>query len=149
MLANAMNDEALPIYGDGKNVRDWIFVDDHCRGIWKAYEKGRSGDVYNIGARNERQNIDVVRSLLDALDKPHSLITYVTDRLGHDRRYAIDPTKAETELGWKPLVKWEDGLRMTIDWYRENQPWVDHIRNGDYRNYYRAMYGTALGGREV
>jgi len=144
MIANAMNDDPLPVYGDGKNVRDWIFVDDHCRAIWKAYESGRSGEAYNIGSRNEKQNIDVVRSLLDALGKPHSLITYVTDRLGHDRRYAIDPTKTEDELGWKPLVKWEDGLRLTIDWYRENQAWVDHIRNGEYRNYYRSMYGTAL-----
>ena len=144
MVANAMNDDPLPVYGDGKNVRDWIYVDDHCRGIWKAYERGRSGEVYNIGARNEKQNIDVVRSILDALSKPHSLITYVTDRLGHDRRYAIDPTKTESELGWKPEVTWEDGLRMTIDWYRENQSWVDHIRNGDYRNYYKSMYGTTL-----
>ena len=144
MIANAMNDDPLPVYGDGKNVRDWIFVDDHCRAIWKAYENGRAGEAYNIGSRNEKQNIDVVRSLLDALGKPHSLITYVTDRPGHDRRYAIDPTKTEDELGWKPLVKWEDGLRITIDWYRENQAWVNHIRNGDYRNYYRSMYGTAL-----
>lgn len=144
MIANAMNDDPLPVYGDGKNVRDWIFVDDHCRGIWKAYEKGVAGEAYNLGARNEHPNIDVVRSLLDTLGKPHSLITFVTDRLGHDRRYAIDPTKAESELGWKPLVTWEDGLRMTVDWYRENQAWVDHIRNGEYRNYYKTMYGTSL-----
>ncbi len=144
MIANAMNDDPLPVYGDGKNVRDWIFIDDHCRAILKAYQIGRSGEVYNIGSRNEKQNIDVVHSLLDALDKPRSLITYVTDRLGHDRRYAIDPTKAETELDWKPLVKWDEGLRITIDWYRKNQEWVDHIRNGEYRSYYHAMYGTAL-----
>lgn len=144
MIANAINSDPLPVYGDGKNVRDWIYVDDHCRGIWKAYERGRSGEAYNIGARNEQQNIDVVRSLLDALGKPHDLIAFVTDRLGHDRRYAIDPTKAETELDWKPLVSWEDGLRRTIEWYRENRAWVDHIRNGEYKNYYRTMYGTAL-----
>lgn len=144
MIANAINNDPLPVYGDGKNVRDWIYVDDHCRGIWKAYEQGRSGEAYNIGARNEQQNIDVVRSLLDALGKPHDLIAFVTDRLGHDRRYAIDPTKAETELDWKPLVSWEDGLRRTIEWYRENRAWVDHIRNGEYKNYYRTMYGTAL-----
>ena len=144
MIANAMNDDPLPVYGDGKNVRDWIFVDDHCRAIWSAYEKGRSGDVYNIGSRNEKQNIEVVTSLLDTLDKPHSLITFVTDRLGHDRRYAIDPEKSETELGWRPQVTWEDGLQTTIDWYRNNQAWVDHIRNGEYKNYYKAMYGTAL-----
>jgi dTDP-glucose 4,6-dehydratase len=144
MIANAMNDDPLPVYGDGKNVRDWIYVDDHCSAIWKAYEKGVSGDVYNIGVRNVIRNIDVVHSLLDALGKPRSLVKYVTDRLGHDRRYAIDPTKAETELGWTPKVSWEEGLRMTIDWYRENQSWVNHIRNGDYRNYYKSMYGTAL-----
>jgi dTDP-glucose 4,6-dehydratase len=144
MIANAMNDDPVPVYGDGRNVRDWIFVDDHCRAILKAYESGRSGEAYNIGSRNERENIDVVRSVLDVMGKPHTLISFVTDRLGHDRRYAIDPTKTETELDWKPQVGWEDGLRITIDWYRENQDWVDHIRNGDYRNYYKAMYGTDL-----
>lgn len=144
MIANAMNDEPLPVYGDGKNVRDWIFVDDHCRAIWMAYEKGRSGEAYNIGARNERQNIDVVRSLLDALGKPHSLIKFVEDRLGHDRRYAIDPTKTEIELGWLPRVSWEQGLDLTIRWYRENQAWVDHVRSGDYRKYYKTVYGSDL-----
>jgi len=144
MIANAMNDEPLPVYGDGKNVRDWIYVDDHCRAIWLAFKKGASGEVYNIGARNERQNIDVIRSLLDALRKPHSLIKFVTDRLGHDRRYAIDPTKAETELGWKPQLTWEQGLDRTINWYRENSAWVDRIRSGDYREYYQKTYGSAL-----
>lgn len=145
MISNAMNDEPLPIYGDGRNVRDWIYVDDHCRAVWLAYEKGKSGEAYNIGARNERQNIEVVRSILDLVDKPHSLISFVTDRLGHDRRYAIDPAKSETELGWKPLVGWEEGLSKTIGWYRENQNWVDHIRNGEYRDYYRSIYGKPLG----
>ena len=144
MIANAINDDPLPVYGDGKNVRDWIFVDDHCRAIWKAYESGRSGEAYNIGSRNEKYNIDVVRSILDALGKPHSLITFVTDRLGHDRRYAIDPSKVENELGWKPAMTWENGLQTTIDWYLNNQQWVDHIRNGEYRNYYKAMYGSEL-----
>ncbi len=144
MIANAMNDEPLPVYGDGKNVRDWIYVDDHCRAIWLAYEEGKSGEAYNIGARNEQYNIDVVKSLLDSLGKPHSLINYVTDRLGHDRRYAIDPAKAETELGWKPLTTWEQGLATTIEWYRDNQDWVNRIRNGEYRNYYKAMYGASL-----
>ncbi|MEP6849113.1 MAG: dTDP-glucose 4,6-dehydratase [Acidobacteriota bacterium] len=144
MIANAMNDEPLPVYGDGTNVRDWIYVDDHARAIWLAYEKGNSGEAYNIGARNERQNLDVVTSILDALEKPHSLIKYVTDRLGHDRRYAIDPAKAETELGWTPRVAWKDGLRQTIDWYRENQDWVERIRNGEYREYYKAMYSARL-----
>ena len=141
MIANAMHDEPLPVYGDGKNVRDWIFVDDHCAAIWQAYKRGVSGEVYNIGARNERENIEVVTAILDALGRPHSLITYVTDRLGHDRRYAIDPQKAETKLGWKPAVKWEEGLERTIRWYRDHQAWVDHIRNGEYRDYYRKMYG--------
>ena len=144
MTANALNDEPLPVYGDGKNVRDWIYVDDHCRAVWLAHEKGASGSVYNIGARNERRNIDVVKSLLDALGRPHSLIKFVADRLGHDRRYAIDPSRAESELGWKPQRSWKDGLSSTLDWYRENQEWVDHIRNGEYRQYYRAMYGVNL-----
>lgn len=144
MIANAINDQPLPVYGDGKNVRDWIHVDDHCRAIWLAYEKGRSGEAYNVGSRNERENIDVVRSILSALGKPESLIKFVDDRLGHDRRYAIDPSKTENELGWRPLVKWEDGLASTIDWYRENQTWVDHIRSGDYRDYYDRMYSARL-----
>jgi dTDP-glucose 4,6-dehydratase len=144
MIANAMNNEPLPVYGDGKNVRDWIYVDDHCRAIWLAYKKGGSGEAYNIGARNERRNIDVVKSLLDSLGKPHTLIKYVTDRPGHDRRYAIDPTKAETELGWTPSLTWEDGLSRTIDWYRENQDWVGNIRNGAYRDYYKNLYAARL-----
>lgn len=145
MIANAMNDEPLPVYGDGKNVRDWIFVEDHCRAVWLANAKGKAGEVYNIGSRNERQNIDVVRSLLDALGKPHLLIKFVDDRLGHDRRYAIDPAKAETELGWQPQISWEKGLEITIQWYRENQAWVEHVRTGDYRDYYDSMYGSRLG----
>ena len=149
MIANAMRDEPLPVYGDGKNVRDWIYVDDHCRAIWLAFLKGAKGEAYNIGARNEQQNLDVVRSILDALGKPHSLIKFVTDRLGHDRRYAIDPAKAEGELGWKPQVAWRDGLERTIDWYRENQAWVDHIRNGDYMRYYSDMYGERLASNSV
>lgn len=144
MIANAMHDEPLPVYGDGMNVRDWIYVDDHCRGIWLAYEKGRAGEAYNIGARNELHNIDVVKTILDALGKPHSLIQFVTDRLGHDRRYAIDPTKAEAELGWKPQVSWQNGLASTIRWYQENQNWVEHIRSGDYREYYQQMYAKRL-----
>lgn len=145
MIANAVNDEPLPVYGDGKNVRDWIYVDDHCRGIWAAYERGASGEAYNLGSRNERQNIDVVTSILDALGKPHSLIKYVTDRLGHDRRYAIDATKAEQELGFRPEMSWENGLRATIDWYLNNREWVEEIRSGEYRNYYQKMYGSSLG----
>ncbi len=145
MIANALNDEPLPVYGDGQNVRDWIFVEDHCRAIFLAYEKGSSGAVYNIGARNEQKNLDVVKSILDALGKPHSLIKFVKDRLGHDRRYAIDAAKVETELNWKPLTSWEQGLEKTINWYQNNQDWVNHIRNGVYRDYYRSHYGMEVG----
>jgi dTDP-glucose 4,6-dehydratase len=144
MLSNAMNDEPLPVYGDGKNVRDWIYVEDHARAIWMVYENGKSGEAYNIGARNERHNLEVVTSILDALGKPHSLIKYVKDRLGHDRRYAIDPTKVETEIGWMPQTTWEEGLQKTIEWYQENQDWVKRIRNGDYRDYYQMQYGTEI-----
>lgn len=144
MIANALEDKPLPVYGDGKNVRDWIFVDDHARAVWLAFEKGVSGEVYNIGARNEKHNIDVVTSLLDELKKPHSLIKYIEDRKGHDRRYAIDPTKAETELGWKPQINWSSGLRQTIDWYLDNQSWVDNVRSGEYQRYYDDLYGERL-----
>ena len=147
MISNAMNDESLPVYGDGKNVRDWIFVEDHCRAIWAAYQKGKSGESYNIGARNERQNIKVVKSILDALGKPHSLIKFVEDRLGHDRRYAIDASKVETELGWKPQTNWEKGLEKTISWYQENRDWVNRIRNGAYRDYYKNHYGMEVGAK--
>lgn len=144
MLSNAMSDEPLPVYGDGKNVRDWIYVEDHARAIWMVYEKGKSGEAYNIGARNERQNLEVITAILDSLGKPHDLIKYVADRLGHDRRYAIDPAKIETEIGWKPQITWEDGLQKTIEWYQENQDWVKRIRTGDYRDYYRMQYGTEI-----
>jgi dTDP-glucose 4,6-dehydratase len=145
MISNAMNDEPLPVYGDGRNVRDWIFVEDHARAIWLAYKRGRAGESYNIGARNERQNIEVVKSILDALGKPHSLIKFVNDRLGHDRRYAIDAAKVETELGWEAQMNWESGLRKTIEWYRANQDWVSRIRNGAYRDYYKNHYGMEIG----
>ena len=141
MISNALRDEPLPVYGDGLNVRDWIYVDDHARAIWLAYANGRSGAHYNIGARNERRNIEVVTAILDTLGKPHSLIKYVTDRLGHDRRYAIEASRAETELGWNPQMTWEEGLRTTVDWYLANEDWVNNIRNGAYREYYRKMYG--------
>jgi dTDP-glucose 4,6-dehydratase len=144
MIANALNDQQIPLYGDGQNVRDWIYVDDHCRAILLALENGPSGAVYNIGARNERRNIDVVKSVLDHLGKPHSLIQFVKDRLGHDRRYAIDPTLIETELGWRPLESWESGLQKTIQWYRENHRWLERARSGAYRDYYRSQYGSAL-----
>jgi dTDP-glucose 4,6-dehydratase len=144
MLANALTDQPIPVYGDGLNVRDWIYVDDHCRAILLALEKGRSGAVYNIGARNERRNIDVARSVLDALEKPHSLIRFVKDRLGHDRRYAINPTLIESELGWRPRETWESGLHNTIDWYRTNSDWVARARSGAYREFYAQQYGIEV-----
>jgi dTDP-glucose 4,6-dehydratase len=144
-IANAMNGEPIPVYGDGLNVRDWIFVEDHCRGILAALEKGVAGGVYNFGARNERRNIDVVESLLDSLGKPRSLIRYVKDRPGHDRRYAIDPTIAETELGWRPKETWQSGLSGTIQWYKENVEWTNRARSGAYREYYKKQYGTEVG----
>jgi dTDP-glucose 4,6-dehydratase len=146
-IANAMNDQAIPVYGDGMNVRDWIYVDDHCRAIVAVMERGKAGGVYNIGARNPRRNLDVVQSLLDALGKPRSLITFVTDRLGHDRRYAIDPTLVEWELNWQPSETWESGLRKTIDWYRDNSRWLENTRSGAYRDYYRLQYGTEVNAR--
>ena len=144
-LSNAMRDEAVPVYGDGQNVRDWIFVEDHCRAILLALEKGVSGSLYNFGARNERRNLDVVESLLHKLGKPQSLIRFVTDRPGHDRRYAIDPSLAETELGWRPMETWESGLQKTIDWYAANSAWIERARSGAYRDFYKQHYGTEVG----
>ena len=144
-ISNALNDEPIPVYGDGKNVRDWIHVDDHCRAILLALKNGRPGAVYNIGARNERRNIDVVESLLDMLGKPRSLITFVKDRPGHDRRYAIDPSLIESELGWRPRETWESGLQKTIEWYQSNARWLERARSGAYRDYYRTQYGIEVG----
>lgn len=144
MIANALNEELLPVYGDGKNVRDWIYVDDHCRAVQAVLERGRTGEIYNIGARNEQFNLNVVKSILDALGKPPSLIKFVADRLGHDRRYAIDPGKIETELGWRPLETWESGLQKTINWYLGNKSWVERVRNGAYRDYYERQYGVEI-----
>jgi dTDP-glucose 4,6-dehydratase len=144
ILANALRDEPIPVYGDGLNVRDWIYVDDHCRAILRVLQKGRSGEAYNVGARAPRRNIDVVQSILRALGKPTSLIRYVKDRPGHDRRYAIDPTRMETELGWMPVETWESGLAATIRWYQENGEWVERARSGAYRDYYARQYGTEL-----
>ena len=146
-IANAMNNQSIPVYGDGLNVRDWIYVDDHCRAILAVLERGIPGGVYNIGARNTRRNLEVVKSLLDALGKPHSLIKFVTDRLGHDRRYAIDPSLIESELDWHPRETWESGLLKTIDWYRENSRWLENTRSGAYQDYYRLQYGTEVNAR--
>src|SRR5437588_11881436 len=145
LLANALNDEPIPVYGDGLNVRDWIYVHAPCRVILLALEKGRSGATYNIGARNERRNIEIAKSILDQLSKPHSLIKFVKDRPGHDRRYAIDPTLVETELGWRPHETWETGLRKMIGWYRSNIDWLERVRSGAYREYYEQQYGAEAG----
>ena len=147
MLANASRDEPVPVYGDGRNVRDWIYVEDHCRAVLAAMLRGRAGEVYNVGARNERRNIEVAESVLDSLGKPRSLLKFVKDRPGHDRRYAIDPSKAERELGWRPRETWESGLQKTIRWYRENADWVERARSGAYRDYYQKQYGSEVDGR--
>jgi len=144
-LSNALSDQPIPVYGDGRNVRDWIYVEDHCRAILLAMEQGRPGAVYNVGARNERHNIEVVESLLETVGKPHSLIRFVKDRPGHDRRYAIDPTLIESELSWHPRETWETGLQKTIQWYRENGRWLERTRSGEYQDYYRTQYGTEVG----
>lgn len=145
MLSNALQDDDIPVYGDGCNVRDWIYVEDHCRAILLAMEKGQTGGVYNIGARNERRNIDVARSVLDQLNKPHDLLKFVKDRLGHDRRYAIDPSLVENELGWRPRETWESGLAKTIRWYQDNPEWIARARSGAYQDFYAQQYGTEVG----
>lgn len=144
VLSNAINDEPIPVYGDGLNVRDWIYVDDHCRAILLALEKGKAGETYNIGARNERKNIEIIKTILNSLGKPHSLIKYIKDRPGHDRRYAIDPSKAERELCWQPLETWESGLAATINWYQDNDEWIKRARSGVYREYYGRQYGLDM-----
>jgi dTDP-glucose 4,6-dehydratase len=144
VLSNALDDKTIPVYGDGQNVRDWIYVDDHCRAILLALEHGKPGAVYNVGARNERRNLEVVASLLDAVGKPHSLIRFVKDRPGHDRRYAINPALIETELGWHPRETWETGLEKTIRWYRDNTRWLERTRSGAYQDYYREQYGAEV-----
>ncbi|HEX8458770.1 MAG TPA: dTDP-glucose 4,6-dehydratase [Pyrinomonadaceae bacterium] len=147
LLSNALHDEPVPVYGDGQNVRDWIYVEDHCRAVALAYERGAAGGVYNIGARNARRNLEVVESILAALGKPASLIRYVKDRPGHDRRYAIDPSKVERELGWQPAETWESGLARTIRWYAENTEWIGRVRDGAYRDFYARQYGTEVGAK--
>jgi dTDP-glucose 4,6-dehydratase len=141
-IANLMNDQQVPVYGDGMQIRDWIHVMDHARGVEVAWRKGKSGEVYNFGGRCEMPNIKLTHLLLELLGKPKTLIKHVQDRLGHDRRYAIDCSKAERELSWSPLVKFENGLKETIDWYKSNQAWVDQVRSGEYLSYYERQYGS-------
>ena len=142
MISRALADEELPVYGNGENVRDWLHVSDHCEAIDLIIHKGKVGEVYNIGGHNERTNLQVVQTILKALDKPESLIKYVKDRPGHDRRYAIDPTKIHNELGWLPETKFEDGIKKTIQWYLDNKEWWQEIISGEYQQYYEKMYGN-------
>ena len=144
VISRALNDEEIPVYGKGENVRDWLYVTDHCSAIDLVVRKGREGEVYNIGGHNERTNLDVVKTILKALNKPESLIKYVTDRPGHDLRYAMDPTKIETELGWKPEYTFDTGIPVTIQWYLDNKEWWEHIVNGEYTKYFDNMYGRRL-----
>ncbi len=140
MINNARQDKALPVYGDGLNVRDWLYVEDHCRALWAVLLRGRVGRVYNIGGNSEKTNIEVVKAILKHVDKPESLITFVKDRPGHDQRYAIDATRIRTELGWEPSVDFETGMSKTIDWYMANQAWMDRVTSGAYQTYYEEMY---------
>lgn len=142
MITRALADQSLPVYGDGKNVRDWLYVEDHCKAIDMILRKGKIGDIYNVGGHNEMANIDIVKLILKKLDKPESLITYVKDRKGHDRRYAIDPTKIGNELGWAPETKFADGIVKTVDWYLANRKWWQDIISGEYRKYYDKMYSN-------
>ncbi len=140
MIQRALNNEKLPVYGDGKNVRDWLYVEDHCKAIDLILENGKPAEVYNIGGHNEMANIDIVKLICDYLDKPYSLIEHVTDRKGHDRRYAIYPEKIHNELGWLPETMFKDGIKKTIQWYLDNKDWWENIISGDYQNYYDEMY---------
>jgi len=142
IINNALHGKKLPVYGDGKNVRDWLYVEDHCRAIDLIIHKGRVGEVYNVGGHNEMTNIDIVKIICKELGKPESLITYVADRKGHDMRYAIDPTKIHSELGWLPETKFADGIKKTIQWYLDNREWWETIISGEYQNYYAKMYGN-------
>ena len=142
MIANALADKKLPVYGTGENVRDWLYVEDHCHAIDLILREGKAGEVYNIGGHNERTNLQVVRTILSELGKPESLIEFVTDRKGHDRRYAIDPTKIHEELGWLPATSFETGIKQTIRWYLEHRSWWQNIMSGEYQSYYEKMYGS-------
>ena len=142
MIANALEDRPLPVYGDGMQVRDWLYVDDHCRGILAVLRQGRDGEIYNIGGNRSLPNLEVVRQVLALTGKPESLIQYVTDRPGHDRRYALSSEKLMRETGWQPVMDFEAGLARTIEWYRGNAAWVARVRSGEYRTYYESNYGN-------
>jgi len=142
MIANALQDKPLPVYGKGENIRDWLYVEDHCHAIDLIIHKGRTGEVYNVGGHNERSNLEVVKLIIHELEKPESLIQFVTDRPGHDMRYAIDPTKINQELGWLPTTSFDDGIKLTIRWYLDNMSWWENILAGEYQKYYEKMYGN-------
>ena len=142
MIINALHDKNLPVYGTGENVRDWLYVEDHCAAIDLILRGGKIGEVYNVGGHNERTNLEVVKTILKILGKSENLIQFVTDRKGHDQRYAIDPTKIERELGWTPKTKFDDGIKLTVDWYLQNKNWWEKIISGEYQNYYAKMYGN-------
>lgn len=145
MISRALNDESLPVYGKGENVRDWLYVEDHCTAIDLILHKGKNGEVYNIGGHNEKTNLEVVKTILKELGKPESLITFVKDRAGHDMRYAIDPSKTRRDLGWEPTTLFDEGIKMTIKWYLDNRDWWENIISGDYKDYYVKMYGDREG----
>lgn len=148
MIINALHDKALPVYGDGANVRDWLYVEDHARAIDVIFHNGKTAETYNIGGFNEWKNIDIIKVVINTVDRlldrregeDMNLITYVTDRLGHDMRYAIDSTKLQKELGWEPSLQFEEGIEKTVRWYLDNQAWMDNVTSGDYQNYYDEMY---------
>ena len=142
MINNALNDKPLPVYGDGLHIRDWIYVEDHCRAVWKILTQGRPDEIYNVGSSCEKPNIEVVKTILKLLKKPESLITHVKDRPGHDRRYAIDAKKIMTELDWQPSVTFEQGIRKTIDWYLQNKKWLADVTSGQYQQYYQQLYSN-------
>ncbi len=144
MIANALNDKPLPVYGDGLNVRDWLYVDDHCAALDAVLHKGKNGEVYNIGGNNEKTNIEIVKLILHGLKKPESLIKFVQDRLGHDRRYAIDASKIKNELGWAPVHTFENGIQETIHWYLANKEWWQRILSGEYQTYYEKQYAQRI-----
>ena len=142
MISNAIEDKPLPIYGDGMQIRDWLYVDDHCRAILAVAQRGREGEIYNIGGSRALPNIDVVKALLASLGKPESLMKTVTDRPGHDRRYALSSAKVMRETGWSAQMPFEEGMRATIDWYRKNAEWIARVKSGEYQNYYQSNYAN-------
>lgn len=148
IISRAYNNESLPVYGNGENVRDWLYVGDHCIAIDLILHKGKNGEVYNIGGHNEKINLEVVKTILKEMNKPESLIAYVKDRIGHDMRYAIDPSKARRELGWEPTTLFDDGIKQTIKWYLDNRPWWENIISGDYKDYYKKMHSNRQGEKQ-